>query len=256
MTNVAFDANDLQTANIVTAEIQHGSIPRKDAKMYAFAHANRSAIPFINYPSRTVVLRGKVLGSSIADLDSRLDTFRGYFVGKDKNLDIDYNGSTRRYIATLSGLSIERPGNLAYANFVAEFECTHPFGQNTSASTANSESGLTAGTDTFSHTYLGSAPFQLPVITITINSVTGGGGHISVVNDDNDQGITVVGQTFVATDVLVIDCDQRIVTLNGDEIDYLGAFIELPPGLQQLNYEDGFSARNFDITITYNPLWL
>src|SRR4051812_12167506 len=116
-TNISFDSNSLQTANILTDTIGHEQIPNKIAQMFQLAHANQSAIPFVSYASKSIRVSGKVIGSSIADLDSKLDTFRGYFLGTDKNLDIDYNGPTRRYVATVNGITIDRPGGLAYANF-------------------------------------------------------------------------------------------------------------------------------------------
>lgn len=255
MTSISFDSHDLQTSTILTAVIDHEGMPEKDAKLYAIAHANKSAIPFVNYPSRKISIAGKVVGTSIADLDSKLDTFRSYFNSKDANLDIGYNGGTRRYIATAMPPKITRPFGLAVANFTIEFVCTQPFGQNTSATSALSASGRTSGSYSDSHTFLGTAPFQLIVATITINSVTGGDSFITLKNDGNDQGITIFGQTFANGDVLVIDCKERTVTLNGDEIDFLGAFPEFPPGSQDIGYEDGFSARNFDIDIDYYPLF-
>jgi len=255
-TNVTFDGNDLQTDSILTAEIDHASIPVKDAKLYSLAHANRSAIPYVSYPSRSIKLSGKIIGTSIADLDSKLDTFRAYFRGTDKNLDIDYNGSTRRYIATLNGLSIDRPGGLAFANYSAEFLCTEPFGRNTSATTALSASNRTSNSYTDTHTFLGTAPYQLPVITITIDSVTGGTGYLNFGNSANGQSITITDQTFAAADVIEIDCENKTVKKNGVEIDFIGAFPEFEPGSQDFSYSDGFTTRQFDITVTYYPMWL
>lgn len=256
MTNVSFDGNDLQTDSILTASIEHESLPAKSVASFSFAHANRSAIPFVNYPSRAIRISGKIIGSSISDLDTKLDTFRGYFNNKDANLDIDYTGSTRRYIATLTGLDIDRPGGLKFANFDAVFTATQPFGQNVTATTAWSDTGVTTATDSQAHSFLGSAPYQLPIVTITINSVTGGDGFISFTNDANDQGILIIGQTFVADDEIEIDCVERTVKLNGNEIDYSGSFPEFPPGSQTMNYADGFTARNFDIDVSYNALFL
>lgn len=254
--NVIFDGNDIQTDNILISEVNHENIPTKDAVLYALAHANKSSIPFVNYPQRGISLTGKVIGSSIADLDSRLDTFRSYFTDKDSNLDIDYNGTTRRYIATLNALSITRPFGLVHANFVAQFLCTQPFGQNTSTTSAASANNVTTASATYNHTFLGTAPFQLPVITITIDAVTGGTGHLTIKNGANDQGITIVGQTFSATDVIEIDCKNRTVKLDGAEIDFLGAFPEFAPGSQDIEYEDGFTTRTYDINAVYYPMWL
>ncbi len=159
-------------------------------------------------------------------------------------------------MCTLVGLDIDRPGGLAYANFTAQFFCTIPFGMATSATTANTENNMTGATDSWTHSYVGTAPYQLPVVTITIDSGTGLDGHLTISNNANGQGITIIGQTFVATDVIVIDSKNRTVKLNGTEIDFLGSFPELAPGSQQINYADGFTTRQFDITITYVPLYM
>ncbi len=260
-TAISFDSNSLQTASILTADISHESLPAKSANMFALSHANKSVIPFVSYSDRTIKVSGKIIGSSIADLDSKLDTFRGYFRGTDKNLDIDYNGSTRRYIATVNGISIERPGGLQYANFDIEFICTEPFGRNTSVTTPSSSfspsaAGRTSSAYTDAHTFLGTAPYQLPVITITLTAVTGGTGFLSFGNSGNNQGITITGQTFVNGDVIEIDCANKTVKKNGVAIDFLGAFPEFPPGAQSMAYADGFTTRTFTISVTYYPMWL
>lgn len=254
-TNITFDGNDLQTASILTSSIQHASIPAKDMKLLSLAHANRSSIPYSNYPSRSIRISGKLVAASIAAMDALEDTFKGYFRGQDKNLDIDFNSGTRRYIATLSGLSIDRPGGLQFANFDAEFVCTEPFGRNTASTSALSADNRTSAAYTDEHTFLGTAPYQLPVITITIDAVTGGTGFLKFSNSGNGQGILITGQTFAAADVIIIDCVEKSVTLNGEDIDFIGAFPEFPPGTQSFSYTDGFTTRTFDIDVDYYPLF-
>lgn len=254
-TSISFDGNDLQTANILTADISHANLPAKDAAMFALANSNRSTIPNINYPNKVIRISGKIIGSTIADLDSRLDTFRGYFRGQDKNLDIGYNGSTRRYIATLNSINIDRPGGLQWAEFSIEFVCTQPFGRNTASTSALSATGRTLASYTDSHTFIGTAPYQLPVVTITLTAVTGGNSFMSFTNSGNGQGITIIDQTFVNGDVVVIDSENLSVKLNGIEIDFLGAFPEFEVGSQDFSYNDGFTTRTFDIDVDYYPLY-
>lgn len=260
-TAVSFDSNDLQTSSIITSQIDAASIPEKDAKLYSLAHANASKIPFTSYPSKKIVISGKLIASSIANMDALEDTFKSYFRGTDKNLDIGFNGGTRRFIATVNSIAIDRPGGLQFANFTIEFVCTQPFGQATSVTTPSSSfspsaAGRTSGSYTDAITFTGTAPYQLPVITITITAVTGGTGYLAVGNSGNNQGITITGQTFVATDVIEIDCKNKTVKKNGVAIDFLGAFPEFPPGAQSLSYSDGFTTRTFTIAVTYYPLYL
>lgn len=254
---ISFDANNLQNApaglGVTTSSIEHENLANKNANTYALAHANKSVLPFVNYPSRQITIKGYIKGSSIADCDARIDAFKAYFNKKDGNLDIGYAGGTRRYIATAQGIDINRPEGLAYAEFTIVFICTIPFGMATSSSTFGSVAGNTAATNNVTGTFTGTAPYQLPVVTITINSITGGTGHMVISNNANGQGITLIGNTFVAADVIVIDSVNRKVTQNGVEIDYLGSFMEIAPGAAQINYVDGFTTRNVDINVTYNP---
>lgn len=259
---ISFDSNNLQTyspttdVGIITNDIQHTDLPAKDAALYGLANTNQSVMPYVGYPSRAISIAGAIKGSTSADLDSRIDSFKAYFLGKDKNLDIEYNGTTRRYVATVNTISVVRRKKALFATFEVQFVCTLPFGKNTSATTALNQSGRTASGYTDAYTFLGSAPFQLPVITITYSAVSGGASFVTFGNNANGQGITITDQTWVASDVLEIDVANRTVKKNGTEIDFLGAFPEFAPGAQNFSYTDGFTSRTFAITVTYYPMWL
>lgn len=257
-TAVSFNATSIQTANIGIERIQHQSIPAKDAQALALAHGNMSIVPFENSPHKIITLIGKIEGTagSISDCESRIDSFKALLTAKLCNLDIGWAGGTRRYTAiTVTGCDIDQPGGLAHANFTVTILC-QPFGTPTSATVANNETSQTGATDTFTHTYLGSAEWQLPVITLTINSGTGLNGYVKFTNHANGQGITIINQTFVAADVVVIDSKLRKVTKNGVEIDYLGSFPEFNVGAGQMDYADGFTTRNINTNISYYPLYL
>lgn len=256
-TGLTFDSNSLQTANILTNDIAHYGLPTKIANMFTLAHENKSAIPFTSYPAKTIVVSGTIIDTSIAALDSRLDTFRNYFGKQDANLDIDYNSGTRRYIATVNSLSIDRPGGLLYANFTIEFICTSPFGQDTATTTLLSAAGRTLSGYTDAVTVNGTAPYQLPTITITLTAVSSTGSqYLFFGNNGNGQGITIARSTWATNDVIVIDCVAKTVTVNGIAANFSGAFPEFPPGAQSLGYTDSFTTRTFTISAVYYPLYL
>jgi len=139
---LTFDSNSLQTysaathVGIITNGIEHTNLPAKDAALYPLANANQSVIPYVGYPSKAITIKGAIVGSTSADLDSRIDSFKQYFFGKDKNLDIDYSGTTRRYVATVNTIRVQRQQKALWAEFQVEFICTLPFGKNTAATTA------------------------------------------------------------------------------------------------------------------------
>lgn len=261
--DLTYNSNDLQTYNrttnlgIATNSIEHTSIPDKVMALYALADADGSSIPAINYPSKKITIGGVIKGSSQADLDSRIDTFKGYFTGKDKNLDITYGASTRRYIATANTVSVVRQQLALFATFQIEFLCTNPFGLDTSSTALwATKNNFTAATFTEAPTVGGNAPFQLPIFTITIDALTGAGDYIQISNDNNNQEMMIYGIGLEAGDIIIIDCVARTVTLNGIEIDYYGTFLELEPGANSITYTDGFTTRTVDVAASYTKRWL
>jgi hypothetical protein len=260
---LTFNTNDLQTyspatdTGIITNVIDHTDGPDMLMGLYGLADANGSSIPNINYPSKPVALAGVIKGSSQADLDSRIDAFKGYFIGKDKNLDITYGAGTRRYIATAGTPKIQRKPRSYIAIFQVPITCTNPFGLDTSPTALfTTHTGSTVATFNETPTVGGNAPFQLPVITITLTAITGAGDYVQISNDNNNQELMIYGQGLTTGDVIVIDCVERTVTVDGVEVDYYGTFLELEPGANSITYTDGFTTRTVTVAASYVKRWL
>lgn len=254
-TSISYNGNSLQTSSIITSDIDLSGMT-KDLKMYALSHADASSIPYYGYPSQTIKVSGTLIASSVTGLDALLDTFKGYLVGQDKNLDIDWNGSTRRFTATPQFPKITRPNNLGYAKFQIDFVCTNPFGQDTSSTTALTATSRTLGSYSDVYTFLGTAEYQVPVITITYTAVSGATNQYVQFGNANTGQSIVITRTWANSDVLVIDCAQKTVTVNGTSVNFTGAFPEFPPGSQTMQYNDGFTTRTFNITVTYTTRYL
>jgi len=255
-TSISFNTNDLQTSSIITAKIAHSSLPTKSLSSYALAHSNRSKVVDEDYPNRIIRVTGKLVAASIATYDALEDTFKGYFRGKEKNLDIGHAGGTRRYVATVNSLEIDRPDGLAYSNYAIEFLCSVPFGMDTSTTTALDAENRTLQNYTDSYTFLGTADSQQPTITYTLDSVTGGTAQsVMFSNGDTGQQITVT-RNWAAADVLVINVFNKTVTVNGTEVAFTGAFPDFEPGSRDIEYADTFTTRTFDVEVTYTKLYL
>ena len=255
-TNITFDSNDLQTSSILTQNISHAGIPNKNANSYSLAHANKSVIPFVSYPSRTITIKGTILGTNISDLDTKLDTFRAYFNGQDRNLDIGYGGSTRRYVATANSITIDRPGGLVHAEFEIEFICTLPFGIETSATSALSASGRTLGNYNDNYTFGGTAPFQVPIVTLTMTTIADSDTRQVLWGNGSNGQVIVINRVWTSGDVLLIDCDQKTVTVNGSPISFTGAFPAFAAGAQVFQYTDSFTSRTFSVDVSYTKRYM
>lgn len=259
---LTYNSNDLQTFNpttrvgINTNVIKHTDIPESVAELYIIANSNDSDIPNEDYPSRKIILGGTIHGNSQADLDSRIDTFKGYFAIRKKNLDITYGSSARRYVVLkANAVGIDRMDKALFATFSVELICK-PFGTDITATSIMAQTNFTSATYTATPTIGGTAPYQLPVFTITIDALTGAGDYLQISNDTNGQQILLYGLGLAAGDVVVIDSVNRVVTVNGDEVDYEGTFLELTTGASSITYTDGFTTRQVDIVGEYYKRYL
>lgn len=257
-TNVSYGGNSLQTTNILTDTISHESLPKAVSDIFKLQNWDKFVVPYADqFEPKTISLAGTILSDTIANLDTALDTFRSYFTGTNKNLDIDYAGGTRRYvIAKVDNPVITRPNGLTWATWSVDFiSASH--GRTTSSNTLLTANARTSQAYTDSITVLGTAPYQQPVITYTLSSGTGltTGKTVKIGNDNNGQAITVT-RDWVAGDVLVIDVANQTVQVNSTNVAFTGGLPEFIPGSGSVSYYDDFTTRSFNITITQNALYL
>lgn len=253
---MTFNGNEIENANYIVTDIDHYSIPKKDIDIFALSYANKSAITTVDYPSKMIKVTGYIRCDDTYSLGAYIDIYKSYLSAKDANLDIDFNSTTRRYIATANKVDIKRSLSRNYATVAVDFICPEPFGVETSSTSFGTEANWTAATKTFQDAINGTAPIQYPIITITIDALTGTGDYIQISNNANGQEMLLYGLGFAASDVLVIDCFERTVTVNGVAVDYLGAFLELTLGENDITYADGFDTRTVDIDIDYYKRYL
>jgi hypothetical protein len=263
---VSFAGNSLQTYNrttgigIITDNIDMDSLADKALSLFALANANSSVITAENYPQKIIPITGTVVHTSSQNLDALLDTFRSYFLTRNANLDITYNGVTRRFTATASGVTITRSENKKYARFSIQLVCTVPFGADTANTTALTATARTGNYYADVHTFLGTAPYQLPVITVTLTAVSASGvQQMAFSNNDTGQGIIINRSGWTAGDVVVIDCSDptnQTVTVNGVATDFTGAFPVFTPGSHTMVYSDTFTSRTMNESVVYKARYL
>ena len=256
--SISFNSNSLQTFNrttrtgIIVDHIDLESGAERKFDVFALAHSNESVIPSDELPSKIIPITGTLVSDTPNNLSALLDTFRGYLNGRSKNLDVGYGGIVRRYVATAQAPVITRSEDKKYATFTLSFACTVPFGVDTSNTTALNGTARTLNNYTDSYTFLGSAPVQLPVITITLTAVSSTGSQqLFFGNNDTGQTIVITRANWTTADVVVIDCAQRLVTINGVVVDFTGAFPEFTPGAHSMIYGDTFNSRTMTENVVY-----
>jgi len=255
-TAISYDGNSLQTASITTDKVSHVNSPEKNAKLYPLAHANRNARPYVGYNGKTIKQTGTLKASSVAALDALCDTFKSYFNGQDKNLDIGFAGGTRRYIATAQTPIINNDMGLTFATFDVTYDCTLPFGLDTSATTALSASGRTLGNYNDNYTFLGTAPYQAPIVTLTMTTIADADSRQLIWGNGGNGQVIVINRIFTSGDVVVINCEQGTVTVNGTPVSFTGAFPAFAIGAQVMQYTDNFTSRTFSISVAYTKRYM
>ena len=227
--SVEFDGNSLQTANIVTQEIEHESIDGKQLDMQKLAARDGAKFLSANFQPRVIRLRGYIKNTTQALMEAAIDDFKEILNATTKNLDIGYASGTRRYVCDMARITLLREHyNITFAEWEAEFICAKtPFGK--TLDTTSSEHTITSlGTYAGSFVALGTYKPK-PRIIITFSEIAGvtkirlrniSTGDWIEVNNDNE---------FANNDEIIIDCDQYTVTLNDVAWNYSGFFPQFMP---------------------------
>lgn len=231
---ITFDNTSLTTTPFLIKSVDHDSAGPRDINLFNLARQRGAVLVNSEYRPKVVRLTGTITGATQAVLEANIDTLKELFSRQGKNLDIDYSGSTRRYIATNTALQISRDYfHLSYAPFSAEFIVPNGTGIDPTLS-STILTAITAASNVNTITMLGTA-YPKPKITLTLTAVNTVSKIEFLANGDK---ITIT-KTFALNDVVVIDTDNMIVTVNGAVVDYTGIFPQF-----------GIGANVYDIEIT------
>jgi hypothetical protein len=250
---ITFNSYDLQTTSIITEKILHTSSPDCDLPTEQIARRDGSVIMSDYWIKKTIISNGHIIGSSVADLDSKIDALKQNLVGTNLNLDIGYAGGTRRYLATVRKIDIEREHyNNYWTPFTIEFVCADPFGRATS-STNHSLDAQVASPFSLAFSMVGSIP-AYPVITLTCDAIN----SVSVIKIENTvtTDFLTVTRTFTAGDILEVDCNNQTVKANTVEVDYSGIFPSFIVGSNTVKITVTGTSFSIDLDVDYTKLYL
>ena len=192
----------------------------KEVFLYELARQRGAHLLSAQYKQKRFTMSGTIKGDNKEDLEANIDTFKALMDLESKNLDIEYAGGTRRFVATAARCEVSRDYfNMTFAPFEIEFIVPSGVGYDT-ARTEDTDTAITDLTQNESIDIGGSAPPDDFVLTITVTDV------VSITSIDfqaNGNKITLT--TAVAdNDVIVFDCENLKVTKNGSEVAYTGIF--------------------------------
>jgi len=251
-TSITFNSTSLQDSNVISRKITHESNDHRRLNIQGIGRFGAKVVDD-SFDVKKITLEGTIKDTSKANLEARIDNLNKYLLGViDKNLDIGYSSGTRRYVATCTAFIVTREYyTINCVDFQAEFIVGKPFGKGLDTNTLEFLACTTAERDSINFT--GSAR-PLPKIKLTVTSETNL-SQIEFQNTTTGDKITII-KDFTAGDILIIDCDELSVTLNGVEIDYQGVFPQFEMGWNDFYCWFEGTAYNVDLKVIYYDLWV
>lgn len=249
--NLSFDSVDLMASPYIVKEIPHEVWPDRMLERQKLSSERGMAVLDDDYGEKTFEMSGIITGTSQSNLEQNLKTFSELMSRKAKNLDIGHGGSTLRYIAYAEEVKIMRGSqHITHAPFKVRFVVPDGVGVDPS-SVNDSNDNITDASYNNTVTILGSARPR-PTITITFDSATDVTKAEITFNGDK---ITVT-ENMSAADILIIDIENKKVTLNGTEKDYDGIFPRFKVGSNSYTIAMTSTDHQYDLIISYYRTYL
>lgn len=239
---VLFDSRNIEDVPGLTVLATDAFKPAKrKLVLLNIARTDQSKLNSSDYEEKIITIRASIVRSTRALAETSFDTLMSYLQGNEKELIVRQSGLQRKWTATYEDTVFEVSGG-AYLEFDIIFRCSDPFGYELTLTQIAFANAYTSASRTDTFTPGGSAPWQVPLIFVTYTAVSGA-GTVNIGNENTGQQITVT-RTFTAGEVLKVDSYNKLVTINGTEIDFAGAWPEFKPNVfSYLNYNDTFSSR-------------
>lgn len=243
--SIKFDSTDIVGTTYVPRFVKHESVADRILSTLGLARDDGEVFVSDRRGVKKVQLQGIITGTTQANLEAQIDTMTELFSRTEKNLDVDWNGSTRRYVATCTKHEFDRDHfHLLFCPWTAEFTVLSGEGKDTSttaALTAHVVTTTTPGTDSF--TLLGSKPPK-PYIVIQGSNFPSNCSGIEYKNTDTGEKI-VITHSLTSTDYLIIDCANKkcyhssdLVTLT--EVPFYGVFPKFKIGTNNVQISCGY----------------
>ena len=225
MNSIKFDSIEICNATYIPRYVKHESAPLKELALLELAREDGAVLVSEKHGVKYITLVGKLTASSRSALDTAIDSFKELFSRKEKNLDIEWEAGTRRYVATCVRHSFDRDffHNL-FVPWVAEFVVVQGIGELTSESTIFNNVSFSAASVSGSWSGQGSAAPK-PRWKVKCGVAATDPKGIEFKNTDNDERFVITRSAgFGAGKYFEMDCRLKTAKYDGSEIAFYGVF--------------------------------
>lgn len=264
MITITFNSTVISTTDYLPRYIRHESYPYREISAVARTRDDGEVIVSERFGAKLIAIRGTIKGSSRAVMEANIDALKSTLSTIESNLDIDFDGATRRYVATCRSFSVNRDYmNMNIVPWDAEFYVPSGEGKDTSITTALNQQALTTTTPASSSFDMTGTKPSKPTITLKGNSWYAGTLGVQFENDDTGEKIAMAsedGGTFASvTSSFKIYCEEKKVTFDDHgtevEVDFYGVFPVFKIGTNNFTitagevYVTGIDVAIGDITV-------
>lgn len=254
MIGIKFGSFDMQANGCRVIRTDVYSPPANDIQADSLAERDGVLITQQRLKSKPFKVEGLLRASTRSAVEQLRDTFLAAMSQKNQAFDIDYNGSTRRYLASAENIMLTDTSLTTFA-FTVSFLCPDGVGWDIDSSTLISAIGVTTSVAGLSLT-VGGTYMASPSILLVINTMTGAATNTISIGNGSTLRTMSVTRAWAASDRLEVNSLTGTVYVNSIATDYKGQLPTFAPGAGSLSYLDDFSARSVTISASYAKRWL
>ena len=246
----------LQNSSIVTRKVIY-SAPNLALQARGFPRTDGMYAETGLFQANTITLQGTLKAANRAALEYLMDEMKQAFGVLGSQLKITWNGATRYfdncYPYGFESIFKDRDFyHLTFVPYQVSFQCLNPYGRDANRWVLQAPYAITASPTNFILSNNGTAKTD-PIITIAA-STAGSLSQMVLLNITTGDTMTVTA-AFHDGDSLNIDGEQKIVTLNGNPVDYTGVIPRLNPGDNNLQVSLAGAGYSLAFTEQHYPRW-
>jgi len=249
-----FDVDDYDISTITDFNIRRidsVGFPSTDVKISPSLTDDGGLATSLYYRDKVITVSGEIAASSYEDMQTAVREIMNRCQGVNKTLNFDVEGTRTVYTASMENVSMKESRG-GFMEIKLMFVAHDPIGVSAGYN-STTDTGITAIDNDTAVTVAGSY-HALPVITLTINSITVTNPATVTITSDN--GALAISRDWAVNEVLIIDSESRTVKVDGTAVLYSGILPTLNVGSTDITYDDTFTARNIDILLKHKTRFL
>ena len=226
--SVLFDSVELVTSSYAPKYVKHESTSLRNVALLELAREDGAVLISEKYGVKYITIVGSLKAASQSALETAIDNFKELFSRLEKNLDISWAGSTRRYVTTCVNHTFNRDHlNINFVPWAAEFVVASGIGKDTAITAELNAFAVNLSTELSDSVSLSGSAEPKPIFTVKFNEVNWpsyAAKGISIEGPNGEKVIHTKANGYVNQSELIFDMSLKKVTLAGVEVEFLGIF--------------------------------